>query len=151
MPRGGDERNPAIELSELCFGGKIRLTGSIDGGREISNGGGWTGGRGAVGDGMGPGPGEGSLAPAPGCRGGLFGATLAAAAAAETAAVTEEEAESLAMAAVDRMTTAPEAPRGTVKLVRGTRNMAARERRKGDETLHSKTPSLCPRPSARRR
>ena len=82
---------------------------------------------------MGPGPGEGSLAPAPGGRGGLFGATLAAAAAAETAAVTEEEAESLAMAAVDRMTTAPEAPRGTVKLVRGTRNMAARERRKGDE------------------
>ena len=85
---------------------------------------------------MEPGTGEGSLAPAPvpGGRGGLLGAALAAAAAAaaaETAAATEEEVESLAMAAADRMTAAAEGPRGAAKLVRGTRNMAAKERKGG--------------------
>ena len=131
-PAGGEDRSrpaAAPELPELCFGGKLRsATGSIDGGREISDGGGC-----AVGDGLDPGgPGEGSsLPPTPG-GGGRLGAALAAAAAAATAAAAaaaEEEAESLAMAAADaRMTAAAEGPRGAAKLVRGTRNMAASER-----------------------
>ena len=83
---------------------------------------------------MEPGPGERSLAPAaPGGGGGLFGVTLEAAAA-TAAAAAAAAAESLAMAAADaRMTAAAEGPRGAAKLVRGTRNMAAREIETWDE------------------
>ena len=57
------------------------------------------------------------------------GAGARAAASGTAAAAAAAAAESLAMAAAEaRMTAAAEGPRGAAKLVRGTRNMAARER-----------------------